>query len=192
MQNQEQSAHRYGSIAMLLHWLTVVLVVIAFILGPGGSEQHIYAAAMDSQRHLHETIGLSVFFLTLIRLGWRWLDTQPQLPPLPPMMVLAARFVQYVLYILLLITPMTAITGAWLEGHPVDLLFGINIGPWFGPAHALGDTIAEIHGFLGDTILWLSGAHALAALFHQFVRKDDILVSMLPDSLAAWLGQRNQ
>lgn len=172
---------------MFLHWLTVVLVLAAFILGPGGSEERIYSAANAAQRHLHETLGLTIFFLSFIRLGWRWIDTQPALPALPPFMVLAARLVQYALYLLLFLLPISAVVGAWLEGHPVDLLFGINIGPWLAQNHALGSKIAHLHGFLGDTIIWVSGAHALAAIYHHAVRKDDILESMLPRRLAAWI-----
>jgi cytochrome b561 len=28
--------------------------------------------------------------------------------------------------------------------------------------------------------MWLAGLHALAALYHHFVRKDGVLLSMLP------------
>ena len=30
-------------------------------------------------------------------------------------------------------------------------------------SHALGNTFAELHGWLGDAILWLAGLHATAA-----------------------------
>lgn len=189
MLKQVHSANRYSAAAMFLHWLTVLLVIVGFTLGPGGSEQRIYSAALDTQRHLHETIGLAIFFLTIIRLGWRWIDTQPELPALPPMMVLAARLVQYVLYLILFLAPITAVTGAWLEGHAVDLVFGINIAPLLPTNHALGDKIADVHVFLGESIMWVAGLHALAAIFHHYIRKDDILVSMLPRRIAVWLGR---
>lgn len=41
-------------------------------------------------------------------------------------------------------------------------------------------TIARIHSWLGDAILWLAGFHALAGLYHHIVLKDGVLVSMLP------------
>ncbi|MEJ2359934.1 MAG: cytochrome b/b6 domain-containing protein [Gammaproteobacteria bacterium] len=186
----QQTVTRYSRVAIFFHWLTVILVILAFILGPGGSEERIYAAANDTQRHIHETLGMTIFILMFLRLAWRWMDKQPVLPPLPPLMVLGARLVQYVLYLLLFVTPLTAITGAWLQGHAVDLVFGINIGPWIGPSHHLGSTIAEVHGVLGDTIIWLAGFHALAAIFHHVMRKEDILVSMLPQVFVAWLKPR--
>lgn len=189
MSQQEES--RYSGIAMVFHWLTVLLVLVAFILGPGGSEQRVYAAAGDAQRMLHETVGMTVFALTLLRLVWRWWDTQPEPPELPPSMALAARLVQVTLYMLLFAVPITAISGAWLEGHAVTLVLGIKFGPWLAPAHSLGHSIAHVHKFLGDAIIWLAGLHALAAIYHHLIRKDGILISMLPRAIGAWLALKS-
>ena len=38
----------------------------------------------------------------------------------------------------------------------------------------------EVHGVLGDALMWLAGFHALAALYHHFVLKDGVLRAMLP------------
>jgi len=46
--------------------------------------------------------------------------------------------------------------------------------------HAAGMTIATIHTWLGDAVLWLAGGHALAGLYHHYFRRDNVLVSMLP------------
>ena len=80
--------------------------------------------------------------------------------------------------------PLTAISGAWLEGHPLTLLGGVEVRPLLARSHNLGAWLANLHTWLGDTILWLAGLHALAALFHHFILKDGVLASMLP---AGWL-----
>jgi cytochrome b561 len=171
---------RYGITAQTFHWLTAMIVLVAFIYGPGGSEEHIYAAARDLDRQLHETLGLSIFVLTFVRLLWRSVDTRPSPPQVAAWMDLAARIVQVSLYVLLFALPLTAITGAWLEGHDLTLLGGLQIAPQLTKSHALGETIAEIHGWLGDAIIWIAGLHACAGLFHHYVLKDDVLRSMLP------------
>ena len=171
---------RYGTVAQILHWTTAVLVVIAFVYGPGGSEQRVYSVAKDFERQLHETLGMSVLALTLIRLVWRAFDGVPDDPPMAPWMLHAAKIVQWVLFMLLLAVPLAAITGAWLEGHPLTLLAGVRIGPPLPEAHAIGTVIASIHTWLGDTILWVAGVHAAAALFHHFVLRDRVLRTMLP------------
>jgi cytochrome b561 len=170
---------RYGGVAQAFHWLTAILVLVAFIYGPGGSEQRVYSHARDFDRQLHETLGLSVLILSALRLAWRAFDRQPDPEPVPRWMGLASKAVQGLLYLLLFIVPLTAITGAWLEGHPLTWLGG-EIGPWISPSHDLGTTLAEVHGWLGDVILWVAGLHAVAALYHHFVLKDGVLRSMLP------------
>ena len=176
----KSSVDRYGSISQLLHWCTAIVVLVAFLYGPGGPEQRVYSAAHEFDRRLHETLGLCVFALTVIRLLWKTIAARPADPPASRWMIVASKVVQWALYLLLLALPLTAITGAWLEGHSLTLLAGADIPPWFGASHGTGAVLATIHSWLGDVIMWLAGLHALAALFHHIVIKDEVLVTMLP------------
>jgi cytochrome b561 len=171
---------RYGPVAQAFHWLTAILVVVAFVYGPGGSESVVYSAARDFDRKLHETLGLCVLALVVARLAWRMIDVRPDPPGGARWMELAAKVVHGTLYVLLFALPLTAISGAWLEGHPLTFLTGAEIAPPLATSHDVGATIATIHTWLGDAILWLAGLHALAALLHHFILKDGVLVSMLP------------
>jgi cytochrome b561 len=171
---------RYGAAAQSFHWLTVILVVAAYVLSPGGTEQQVYAAAADVGRSTHETLGIAVMAVVLLRLLWRMVDCTPDSPPIARWMKLSSRFVQFGLYGLLVALPIMGIAGAWLEGHPLTLYGLGNIGPLLSPAHDLGHTIADFHTVLGNIILWIAGLHAAAALFHHFVLRDHVLVSMLP------------
>lgn len=177
---EHRSLTRYGAVAQAFHWVTAIVVLVAFIYGPGGSEQRVYSAARDFDRRLHETLGLCVFALVVLRVLWRMVDKQPDPPQVSRWMNVAAKAVQGVLYLLLFALPGTAITGAWLEGHPLTLLAGVEIPSPLGISHDMGATIATIHTWLGDAILWLAGLHALAALYHHFFLRDGVLVSMLP------------
>jgi cytochrome b561 len=172
--------NRYGTVAQALHWIIAILVLAAFIYGPGGSEQRVYSAAKDFDRQVHETLGLAVFSLVFVRALWRHTAGRPPAPAMPRWMRLASGAVEGLLYVLLFLVPATAIAGAWLEGHPLTLLGGTEIAPWIAKRHELGHTIAEVHTWLGDAILWLAGLHAAAGLYHHFVLRDAVLVSMLP------------
>jgi len=175
------SSVRYGPVAQAFHWATAILVVVAFVYGPGGSESRVYSTARDFDRQLHETLGLCVLALVVVRLAWRMLvDDRPDPPQVARWMDVSAKAMQGALYVLLFGLPFTAISGAWLEGHPLTLLTGAEIPPPMATSHDVGATIARIHTWLGDAILWLAGLHAFAALLHHFVLKDGVLVSMLP------------
>jgi cytochrome b561 len=179
------SSARYGAVAQALHWATAVIVLTAFIYGPGGSETRVYSPARDFDRQLHETLGMCVLALVVIRVIWRMFDERPDPPQVARWMAIAAKVVQGGLYLLLFALPFTAIAGAWLEGHPLTLLAGVEIGPVVGEHHAAGATLATLHTWLGDTIMWLAGLHAVAGIYHHFFLKDDVLASMLPHALTA-------
>lgn len=176
----------YGGVAIAFHWLTAILVVAAYTLGPGHAEGRVYSAARDLQRNWHEVLGLSVLLLTMIRLLWRAFVEGPLLPS-PRWMHIASKAVQGLLYLLLLAVPITAVTGAWLEGHPLTLGVLGEIPSPLSKNHSLGERVAELHTWLGDAVLWVAGLHAAAAVFHHFVLRDDVMLAMVP---ARWRPRR--
>ena len=179
---------RYGGVAQALHWIVAILVLVAFIYGPGGSEERVYSPARDADRQLHETLGLLVFSVTILRVIWRMLSDRPDPLMVPRWMGIASSLVQGALYGLLFAVPLTAVAGAWLEGHSLTLLGNVPIPPLLPESHELGERVAEFHTWLGDAIMWLAGLHALAAIYHHFVLRDGVLLSMLPRrrSLKHW------
>ena len=78
------------------------------------------------------------------------LFTCPAPAPGPRWMQLAAKAVQGGLYLLLFAVPLTAIAGAWLDGHALTLLAGMQVAPPFGASNALGEKLAELHTWFGD------------------------------------------
>jgi cytochrome b561 len=174
------TVERYSAPAQLFHWLTALLVIAAYIVSPGGTEERIYAPANDFDRSLHELLGISVFALTLLRVCWRAFFPPPPSPEMPVWMERGARFGHWAIYALLVLVPLTSIFGAWFEGHPLTLLGLGNIQPWLPPSRAFGLWLANLHGWLGNVLIWLAGFHAAAALYHHFWRRDTVLLSMLP------------
>jgi cytochrome b561 len=178
---EEYAVTRYSAFGQALHWVMAVLILITFIYGPGGGEKHVYSTARDFDRQLHETLGLIVVTLTLVRVAWRAAAVMPAVPSFAPRWTeIASKGVRLGIYLLFFALPLTSVAGAWLEGHPLTMLGNIQIEPQLTKSHELGTTIAEIHTWLGDAIMWLAGLHVLAALFHHFILRDGVLVSMLP------------
>jgi cytochrome b561 len=170
---------RYGTVTQVIHWVTAVLVVAAFAYGPGGSERSAYRPSRDAQRLIHETLGISVLVLTLVRVAWARLDTRP-IHHLAGPLATVARVVQWLLYGLLIAVPCAAIAGAWLGGHPVELLGGLRFASPLATDPALAELIATIHTKMGNIILWIAAIHASGAAYHHLVLKDQVLASMLP------------
>ena len=83
---------------------------------------------------------------------------------------------------LLLAVPVSAFLALGSEGHPLTLLGGIRVSEMPAIAQSpLADLAdwGDVHGVLGDMIMWLSGLHAVAAIYHHIALKDGVLLSML-------------
>jgi len=112
----------------------------------------IRAARVRTRQRLRPTtprdLGLCVFALVVVRVLWRIVDTQPDPPQVSLWMSVAAKAVQWALYLFLFALPLTAIAGAWLEGHPLTLLAGLEIPSVLEVSHNVGATVATIHTWL--------------------------------------------
>lgn len=177
---------RYDALSRALHWLTAIAVTIAFVLGPGGFGRLMRQGVDPATRPdivWHESLGLLVLALTLLRLVW--VALRPGKPDfeMAAWMRALSRLVHGALWVLLLALPLTALLALGSESHPLTLLGGLRVEqlPWIAGS-TLGEAAdwGEVHGFLGDALMWLAGLHALAALYHHVVLRDGVLAAMLP------------
>jgi cytochrome b561 len=159
---------RYGAVAQVFHWVTVVLLATAWLV------------AHADARTLHETLGLTVFAIVAARLLWRLVDRRPKHDQLSPAVALGSKLVHWLLYGLLIAIPATAIVGTWIGGHPITVYGLGDIGPYLAASRQLGHEIMGIHELLANAIVVVAGLHAAAALFHHFFIRDNVLRTMLP------------
>jgi cytochrome b561 len=94
-------------------------------------------------------------------------------------MSISAKTLQVTLYFLLLAVPLTAVLGIWLNGDALNLLGNATIMAPFATMENVGELLLDLHPVLADSLMWLAGIHAVAALFHHYILKDNILKSMM-------------
>lgn len=131
----------------------------------------------------HESLGLLVFALTVVRLLWIAFRTAAPLFVMAKWMQVLAKLMHVALWALMLALPMTAILALGSEAHPLTLLGGLRIDKMPIIAESAIADLADwgdVHQFLGDTIMWLAGLHAVATIYHHLLLKDGVLSSMLP------------
>jgi len=193
----EEAATRYDGLSQTIHWLTVALVVVLLLTGLVGDvdpEKPEEAVFM-----WHGSLGVLVLVLAILRIFLRIARPAPALPPtMRPVERGIARLIHIAFYALLFALPVTGWLAASAEGASVNF-FGVVSLPRYastgdapaaasaledehegGPAERHESFFEEAHEVLGYTILVLAILHALAALKHHFVDRDDVLRGMLP------------
>jgi len=171
---KETMTHRYSQITIAIHWLTAVLVVVAWFTAVGGRH------ARTDPSYAHFTVGLAVLLLVIPRLAARWLGAAPLIEdPQKRWLDLAACAGHALLYALLIALPLSGWYAASRLGVPVSFL-GIGLPSLAASVQGAPGEIADLHETGGTLVLWLAGLHALIALWHQFVLKDRTLERMNP------------
>jgi cytochrome b561 len=176
----KNTAEKYGPIAQLFHWTIVVLVITQFALALRADDLPRGAALLKTLT-LHKSIGITIFTLAVLRLLWRWVNPVPPMPSTAPhWQHLAARISHIGLYALLLVMPLFGWMMSSARNFPVSW-FGLFTLPDLVPANkAAYEFFHEGHEILGIVLFLLAILHAAAALKHQFIDRDDVLMRMLP------------
>ena len=184
------SVLRYGSVAMTFHWIIAILVIANIAFGLYMSDLPRTDPNKFMIVQLHKSIGLTVLVLSIARLGWRLMNPVPPLPlGMNPLLRLAGRASHFLLYFLIIFIPLTGYI--FVSASPLGngtLFFGLftwpNL-PFFAgmtreAMHPYHELFQTTHVWLAWSAIVLLPIHILAALYHQFVRGDDVLRRMLP------------
>lgn len=176
MQIEGQS---YTATARFLHWLTAALVLTMIPIGIAMANAD-FGAAQDTLYHLHRSIGALLIPIVLFRLYWRLTHPAPPLPAdLPAIQVLAANMTHWALYALLVVQPIVGWIATSAYRAPVLFFWMFELPPIWPVDQPFSEGMFAVHRALGIAMAFLLCAHIGGALFHHFVRKDNILMRMV-------------
>ncbi|MBV8578735.1 MAG: cytochrome b [Acetobacteraceae bacterium] len=170
----------YDRFVKAAHWSTLLLIAAAY-----GVAWMSHAVATKEQHaifvELHRSLGVTIFALTVFRLAWRWHARIPSLPAdLPAIQKVAARVTEYGLYVLMLAQPILGVLHTNAQGRRIDFYFLRELPTIVGPDKVLAKQAIALHDLVAYVLLAIIALHAVAALFHHFVRRDNVLKAMLP------------
>lgn len=174
----------WGAVSKGLHWLIVLLVAglvgIGWVMtdrldaeGPTPAVFELFA--------LHKSLGVTVFGLMVLRLGWRLANPTPKLPGhMLPWERAAAIATHWALYALLLGMPLSGYVINAAAKFPLHVFGLFEVPRLIDASEEMGDIAGDMHGLAAWVLVALVAVHAGAALRHHFFKGDDILVRMIP------------
>jgi cytochrome b561 len=178
------TSERYTGIAIALHWVLALALVLAFGMG-----LYMTGLPFSPQRlkyfNWHKWAGITILFLSALRLFWRLTHRPPALPAavaraMPRWQHVVHGGTHDVLYLLFFAVPLFGWAYSSAAGFPI-VLFGVLPLPDFVPASKeLAEFIKPWHKAAAFALIALALLHAAAALKHQWIDRDGLIDRMRP------------
>jgi cytochrome b561 len=168
---------RFNLMQRLLHWLMAVCIIAMFFIGVGmvSTVRPIYLPLIRT----HETLGIAILLLVLVRLALRVHFGAPSLPAdLPAPIRLVARLSQYGLYGLMIAMPVIGWAMLSAAEYPLVLYGPTFVPPILPQSESVHTWLWNAHHYLAFAFFALVLMHVAAALFHALVRRDTVFQTM--------------
>lgn len=151
----------YSATQIGLHWVVAGLILFQLIFGEDmGTAWRAVENATQPQMNVwvwaHIIAGIAVLVFVLWRLVLRITRGAPEAPAASALMMQAAKWGHWALYAVMLLAPISGLLA------------------WYGGVA----TAAEVHELFKPVLIVLIAGHVVAALYHQFIRKDGLLLRM--------------
>ena len=167
------SQSEYGILAKLLHWITFFVLIAQvpfglYLVGLEFSEERI------ELENIHILVGISVFYLTLFRLIWKFFNPSPtESKSFFKGQVLIGKANHFLLYVTIFSITISGILKKLYMGETLNFIF-FKYG-FEKDNFILADAYYEVHIYSNYLLLALVSLHILAVIVHHFIFKDKIL-----------------
>jgi cytochrome b561 len=177
--NWRNSTERYGLAAVLLHWLVALAVAGLFPLGLWMTGLDYYDPWYRQGPDLHKGIGVLLFMVLLLRLGWRlWSPPPEPLENHSRIEKIAAHLVHRALYLLLFLIMVSGYLISTADGRPLAVFGWFEIPALIAGVEGQEDVAGRVHLILALTLVACVALHVAGALKHHFIDRDRTLLRM--------------
>ena len=171
----------YSVLHKSIHWLSALAIISLFGLGLWMEGLDYYSSWYQKAPALHMGIGFCLVLVTLYRLFGRWRNGVPSpLASHKPWEKWLAHAVHAFFYIAIFSMFMSGYFIATSKGQPLGVFGIIHIPALITESDApwLKDFAHETHEILAYTIIAIMCLHALGAIKHHIIDKDNTLRRM--------------
>ena len=163
---------KYGLISKSFHWY--MAGIILFVLLLGNLSEHTPKEYYGLLMLVHNSLGIILFGLVILRLLWRWSNTKPEKINKNRFQNSLSNFVFFIFYFGMFMAPITGYVLTNIEGKDVSF-FGVELISVIGRNSEYMKLSHNFHGIAGDMLLYAFVLHFIAALYHHYIKKDQTL-----------------
>ena len=167
------SYSKYGLLAKLFHWVTFIVLLAQvpfgfYLVGLEFSDERI------ELENIHILVGITVFYLTLFRLIWKFFNPSPtKSKSFFKGQILIGKVNHLLLYLSIFAITISGMLKKLYMGETLNFLF-FKYG-FEKDNFLLADAFYEVHIYANYLLLALVTLHILAVVVHHFIFKDKIL-----------------
>jgi len=178
MRDDIAAPERYDIGAIAFHWTVAALIVFLGCLGLLFDD--IPREARPFWINVHGSVGLVYFGAVIARLAWRAGHRPPPMPAgVGEFWRRASSGAHHLMYVLMLAIPAAGFVAYVWHGRVFDYgLFQLNFG--VVSDKAVFEPAEEVHQLMAYGLFALVGLHVAGAVWHQYIRRDGVLLRMLP------------
>ena len=163
----------YGLLAKLFHWITFIILIAQipfgfYLVGLEFSDRRI------DLENIHILIGITVFYITLFRLVWKFFNSSPtEGNSFFKGQIFIAKANHFFLYLSIFAITISGILKKLYMGEKLNFIF-FNFG-FEKDNFQLADSFYTVHIYANYLLITLVILHILAVVAHHFIFKDKIL-----------------
>ena len=169
---------KYSGLQIAIHWLVFLLVIVTWCaMDLRGFFPREYRPWFNM---VHVSGGIAILVLMVARLIIRLKRPAPPIVPKPkPWMTGMAHLGHLIITLLFILLPLLGLGLMYNRGNPW-IAFGLVMPHAAESNFGLADLFKEYHKLLANLSYYVVGLHALAALLHHNLWKDNTLLRMMP------------
>ncbi|MBR0796314.1 cytochrome b [Bradyrhizobium jicamae] len=170
----------YDPLLRRIHWATAILFIAAMLIGLYCGLQAPGTSPRRELLEVHKSLGVTLFFLAILRLMVRLATSAPQGPgSFSPMVRIAARLNHWALYAILFIMPVGYMFSS-AGGYSLRYFWTFSWPRLFAHNQTVEHAGEVAHGALAYLVYLAVALHIAATLWHVVVKKDETLARMWP------------
>ena len=174
----KNSASRYGLASITLHWVMALTIIGMYPLGLYIESLGYYDAAYRTVPHWHKSIGMILLGLLVVRLLWRVISVSPKALSQLRLQQLATKVVHQSMYLLMIVALISGYMISTADGRAIALFNWFEVPALPTLVEQQEDVAGAVHYWSTTILILLAVVHALAALKHHFINKDQTLKRM--------------
>lgn len=174
------SESQFGLVSKSLHWLVAIGIFGLFGVGLWMVDLTYYDSWYRTAPYYHKSVGVVVGTLMLVRGLWMMKSGKPRaLVSHQPWETLLSKATHVLLYVLVFAIVLSGYAISTADGRALEVFNWFQIPSLGSLVENQEDIAGEVHEILAFSLIGLVVLHAMAAIKHHMIDKDDTLKRML-------------